>query len=112
MKKYSSSTCQGTRAGRQVADRNRLVACSTRALLPSLAAFFLCGCQNLTYTAPGGEHFSRTTFGARSSIAALVVETSTNGVRRVELRGYSTDASKEWEAITAAAVRAAIEGAK
>src|SRR5215472_14869393 len=43
------------------------------------------GCQVLTYGGPSGEHFSRCSFGATTSISSLLVEANTNGLRRVEL---------------------------
>src|SRR5215472_5931461 len=43
------------------------------------------GCQVLTYGGPNGEHFSRCSFGATTSISSLLVEANTNGLRRVEL---------------------------
>ena len=71
------------------------------------------GCQLLTYTSPTGERFTRSSLGANTSIQSLAIEASTNGLlRRVELRGYQNDASQAMGAVTEAAVRAAIQGAK
>src|SRR5262245_28359293 len=70
------------------------------------------GCQFLTYSSPLGEHFSRCSFGARTSLSSLVVESTTNGVRRVELRGYTNDSTSALGAVTEAAVKAAIQGAR
>ena len=77
-------------------------------LIPPL----LCGCQVLTYTGPGGERFSRLVLGNSTTIASLSVETGTNGVRRVELRGYRNDATQALATVTEAAVRAALSQAK
>jgi len=54
----------------------------------SLLATLATGCTILTYTSPSGEHFTRGSLGANTSISSLAIEASTNGVRRVELRGY------------------------
>ncbi len=70
------------------------------------------GCTNVSYTSPNGERFSRTSFGATTSIAALTVETSTNGVRRVEMQGYTNDANQALGTVTEAAVRAALSAPK
>jgi hypothetical protein len=70
------------------------------------------GCTVLTYTAPTGEHFTRGSLGANTSISSLAIEAGTNGVRRVELRGYQQDGSQALSAVTEAAVKAAIESAK
>jgi hypothetical protein len=82
------------------------------ALLSLLIAPLLCGCQVLTYTGPGGERFSRVAFGNSTAIASLNVETGTNGVRRVELRGYRNDTTQALATVTEAAVRAALSQAK
>ena len=78
----------------------------------TLLSACLTGCQVLTYSGPNGEHFSRTSFGSTTSISSLSVEAQTNGVRRVELRGYTNDSTSALGAVTEAAVRAAIQGAK
>jgi hypothetical protein len=70
------------------------------------------GCTVLTYTGPNGEHFARGSLGANTSISSLAIEAGTNGVRRVELRGYQQDSSQALSAVTEAAVKAAIESAK
>jgi hypothetical protein len=70
------------------------------------------GCTVLSYTSPTGEHFTRGSLGANTSISSLAIEAGTNGVRRVELRGYQQDASQALSAVTEAAVKAAIESAK
>jgi hypothetical protein len=77
------------------------------ALLPGMA--LLAGCQVLTYRSPSGETFSRTSLGARTAVAGLMVETSTNGVRRLELHGYQNDTAESLTAVTEAAVRAALQ---
>ena len=66
------------------------------------------GCQVLTYTGPNGEHFSRTSLGATTTLASLSVEADTNGLRRVELRGYTNDTAQALGTVTEAAVRAAL----
>ena len=78
------------------------------ALLASLAT----GCTVLSYTSPTGEHFARGSIGANTSISELAIEAGTNGVRRVELRGYQQDGSQALGVVTEAAVKAAIESAK
>ena len=59
-----------------------------------------------------GERFSRSSLGANTAIQSLAFEAGTNGVRRVELRGYSNDGSQALGAVTEAAVRAAVQSAK
>jgi len=71
-----------------------------------------CGCQQLTYTGPNGERFSRLSFGTVTTVGLLAIETGTNGLRRVELRNYHNDANQALGTVTEAAVRAAIQGAK
>ena len=80
--------------------------------LLTLLAFALCGCQILTYRGPSGETFSRSSLGANTSISSLVVESDTNGLRRVELRGYQNDSNQVLGTVTEAAVKAAIQSAK
>ena len=77
-----------------------------------LIAPLLCGCQMLAYTGPGGERFSRVALGNSTAIASLSVETGTNGLRRVELRGYRNDSTQALATVTEAAVRAALSQAK
>src|SRR6516162_11813151 len=72
-------------------------------------AFLAAGCQVLTYTGPNGEHFSRTSLGATTTLASLTVEADTNGIRRVELRGYTNDTAQALGTVTEAAVRAALQ---
>jgi len=78
----------------------------------ALAVPLLSGCQILTYVGPTGERFSRCSLGATTAISALVVEAGTNGLRRVEMRGYQNDSTQALGIVTEAAVRAAIQGAK
>jgi hypothetical protein len=78
-------------------------ACSALLLVAS-------GCQVLTYTGPGGERFTRASLGGNTSVASLAVESDTNGVRRVELKGYANDSSQALGTVTEAAVRAALAG--
>jgi hypothetical protein len=67
------------------------------------------GCQVLTYSGPNGERFSRRVLGTTTAIASLSVEADTNGVRRVELHGYTNDAAQALGTVTEAAVRAALQ---
>ncbi len=69
----------------------------------------LCGCSMLSYTGPGGERFSRFSFGSKTAIASLSVEAGTNGVRQVNLQGYQNDANQALGTVTEAAVRAAMQ---
>jgi len=70
------------------------------------------GCQVLTYSSPTGERFTRSSLGANTSIHSLSVETGTNGIRKVQLRGYQNNETEALGSVTEAAVRAAIQGAK
>ena len=76
--------------------------------LPLLAG----GCTLLTYTSPSGERVTRGSLGANTSLSSLTFEAGTNGVRRVDLRGYQNDSAQALGAVTEAAVRAALAGAK
>lgn len=76
------------------------------------AAALLGGCQVLTYEGPQGERLSRLCLGASTAIGSLSLELGTNGVRRVELRGYQSDGTQALSAVTEAAVRGAVQGAK
>jgi hypothetical protein len=68
----------------------------------------LCGCQVLTYTGPSGEHFMRSSLGANVAVSELAIEAGTNGLRRVELKGYQNDSGQALGIVTEAAVRAAL----
>jgi hypothetical protein len=70
------------------------------------------GCQVLTYSSPTGERFSRSSFGANTSIHSLSVESTTNGVRKVHLNGYQNNSTEALGAVTDAAVKAAISASK
>jgi hypothetical protein len=70
------------------------------------------GCQELTYTGPHGERFTRRCFGTVTVVGSLAVEADTNGLRRVELRNYHNDANQALGTVTEAAVRGALQGAK
>ena len=72
----------------------------------------LTGCTVLSYTSPSGEHFTRSSLGSKTSIAHLSVESRTNGVHKVDLRGYKDDNTEALGAITEAAIRAAVTAAK
>ena len=78
----------------------------------SVLALTTAGCQVLTYTSPNGERFSRSSIGANTSIQSPALVAGTNGVRRLELRGYQNDSSQSLGTVTEAAVRAAIQSAK
>lgn len=67
------------------------------------------GCTVLSYTSATGERFSRTSLGAQTSVASLSVECDTNGVRRVEMRGYQNETAQALGTVTEAAVRAALQ---
>ncbi len=84
----------------------------TLVTLATLVTGLVTGCQLLTYRAPTGERFSRSSIGANTAIADLTVEADTNGVRRVEMHGYQNDSAQALGAVTAAAVSAAIKGVK
>ncbi|HWQ93780.1 MAG TPA: hypothetical protein VN673_19110 [Clostridia bacterium] len=81
-------------------------------LLPilALAALLAAGCTTVSYHGPGGERFTRTALGARTAITSLSVEAGTNGVRRLDLRGYQHDSAQALGVVTEAAVRAALTG--
>jgi hypothetical protein len=84
----------------------------THVTLAALVALLATGCTVLSYTSATGEHFTRGSIGVNTSISELAIEAGTNGVRRVELRGYQNDSSQALSAVTEAAVKAAIESAK
>ena len=81
-------------------------------ILVILVILGACGCQVLTYHGPTGERFTRSSLGANTSISSLTIESGTNGVRRVELRGYQNDTAQALGTVTEAAVKAAIQSAK
>src|SRR4051812_11998543 len=74
--------------------------------LTTLLTLGTTACQVLTYSAPNGERFTRSSVGANTSVSCLTVEATTNGLRRVEMRGYKNDTSQALGAVTEAAVRA------
>src|SRR6266478_2735154 len=78
----------------------------------SIFLLFATGCQVLTYTSPTGEHFSRSSLGSTTALSSLSVVADTNGLRRVELRGYTNDSANTLGLVTAAAVEAAIQSVK
>jgi len=90
----------------------KLMTTLTLAITATLLITLLCGCQVLTYNGPNGERFSRSSLGATTSISSLTVESDTNGLRRVELRGYTNDSTQALGTVTEAAVRAAVQGVK
>ncbi len=74
----------------------------------AVAALLCAGCTVVRYDGPGGERFSRSAIGTASALTALEVETGTNGVRRISLRGYHSDSANALGTVTEAAVRAAM----
>ncbi len=113
MKKHqiqsSKFKVQGSRFGVPIHHpRSSILSAAVLAIL-ALAAI---GCQSLTYTGPNGEQFTRRSLGTQTAISELTVETTTNGLRRVELRGYTNDSTTAIGTVTEAAVRAALQGAK
>ena len=77
--------------------------------LAAVVGLVATGCQVLTYSGPNGERFSRSSFAAKTSIASLILEAETNGVRRVQLQGYQNDPTQALSIVTEAAVRAALQ---
>jgi hypothetical protein len=63
-------------------------------------------------TGPNGAHFSRSSFASKTSVQSLSVETGTNGIQRLQLRGYQNDPTQALTTVTEAAVKAAIDSAK
>jgi hypothetical protein len=49
---------------------------------------------------------------AKPTISSLSVESTTNGIRRVELRGYQNDSVQALGTVTEAAVKAAVQSVK
>jgi hypothetical protein len=86
----------------------RAIVQSAICILPLLTA----GCTLMSYTSPTGEHFSRTSLGANTSLHSLAFDASTNGLRRVEVRGYAADNAQALGTVTEAAIRAALSAAK
>ena len=84
----------------------------THATFVTILTSLLTGCTILSYKSPTGEHFTRTSLGGKTSISHLTVESKTNGVHKVDLRGYKDDTTEALGTITDAAVRAAITAAK
>jgi hypothetical protein len=81
-------------------------------VLAPVGLLTLTGCQVLSYSGPSGEHFTRTSFAANTTISSLRVEADTNGLRRVELKGYQNDSTQALSTVTDAAVKAAIQSVK
>lgn len=67
------------------------------------------GCNVTRYASPTGEKFSRWAIGARTSVSSLRVETGTNGLRQLDLKGYQNDTAATAAAVTESAVRAAVQ---
>ena len=64
----------------------------------------------LTYQGPNGERLTRCALGSTTAISSLAVQTDTNGLRRVDMQGYSNDSNQALGTVTEAAVRAALQG--
>jgi hypothetical protein len=91
----------------------RLVSrCNLVTLVTLVTVLAATGCTVLTYKSETGEHFVRSSLGSKTSIAHLSVESRTNGVHKVDLRGYKDDNTEALGAITDAAIKAAISAAK
>ncbi len=90
--------------------RSRCNAPTLFALL-TLLTLPLTGCQVLTYSSPNGERFTRSSLASTTAIQSLSVDSTTNGIRRVELRGYQNDSSQALGVVTEAAIRAALQSA-
>lgn len=80
--------------------------------LLTCAAPLLTGCQVLTYRSATGDRLTRASFGSTTAISSLDIELSTNGLRRVELRGYQNDTAQALGTVTEAAVRTALSSQK
>jgi hypothetical protein len=61
-----------------------------RLLAIPFLALCVTGCTILSYQSPTGEHFTRSSLGSKTSIAHLTFEANTNGVRKLQLKGYDT----------------------
>ena len=70
------------------------------------------GCTITSYRSPSGEHFARSSLGANTSLHSLAFEATTNGLRRVELRGYQNDSTQALGTVTESAVRGAVQALK
>ncbi len=78
----------------------------------TLLTLAVSGCTLVKYVGPNGERFTRSSLGAATAISSLTVEAGTNGLRRVELRGYQNDTTQALGTVTEAAVRAALRAAE
>jgi len=78
--------------------------------LPTLMT--MTGCSVLTYSSPTGERFTRSSLGTSAAIQSLAVDADTNGIRHVELKGYTNNQSDALSAVTQAAIKAALDSAK
>jgi hypothetical protein len=99
-------------AGGALMRRASPAALVAQAALLALLAATVCGCTMVSWTTPQGDRFTRTSLGANTAIAALTLETGTNGLRRVELSGYHNDSAQAMGAVTEAAIRAALQNAR
>lgn len=84
----------------------------THLALAACLAAALCGCTVLTYHGPNGERFCRSSLGTATAVSSLTVESGTNGLRRVELHGYTNDSTQALGTVTEAAIKAALEATK
>jgi hypothetical protein len=109
--KPSETATRGLHAGPPSFTKERRQVPATSIILTAssaLAAVILCGCQVLTYRSAQGERLTRASIGGTTAVSSLSVEMSTNGVRRVELKGYQNDGAQALGTVTEAAVRAAL----
>lgn len=81
-------------------------------MLITVLALLNTGCISTTFTSPDGMSFKRVAVGNKTTFGNLLLETTTNGVRRIQLKGYSNDQVEALSAVTEAAVRAAVSSAK
>lgn len=94
------------------APRHSPLRTALRSALIVATSCLLAGCQVIAYRTASGERLTRASFGSTTSISSLAVESSTNGIRRLDLRGYRNDTAQALSAVTEAAVRAAVTSAK
>ena len=69
------------------------------------------GCQSLEYS-NGQERFKRVAFGTKLTLSELVVETGTNGAKKIVLKGYRNDTVEAMGLIAEKAAEGAARGLK
>ena len=72
----------------------------------------LSACTVTSYKSPTGERFTRASLGTTTGVGELTVTGDTNGVRTLDLKGYSSDQAQALSAVTTAAVTAALQSVK